>query len=281
MITTKPLFTWAGGKRKMLKYHTPLLPQKIESYSEPFFGGGAMFLHVMENFAPTTVHINDTNESIINIYRAIKDDPEAFCNAVDVFQSVYIPLDKQGRKDYYFKVRHQHAYDYAIWSPDFSAAVLYFLMKTSFNGIWQINANTNGRYGTPAGLLNHKDVVYDRDNVFAWHRLLQNVTIHSGDYSQCPTSDFNYFDPPYRDSFTTYSTAWNDDDTERLLTYVKSIDANVMLCNRCDGSSFFDDRAGDLSIARFPVTYTAGRRKKTEQGFEAKPATEILLYTPV
>jgi len=27
------------------------------------------------------------------------------------------------------------------------------------------------------------------------------------------------------------------------------------------------------------VTYTAGRRKKTENGFEAKPAQEVLLTT--
>jgi len=30
---------------------------------------------------------------------------------------------------------------------------------------------------------------------------------------------------------------------------------------------------------KFPVTYTAGRRKKVDDGFEAKKATEILLVT--
>jgi dTDP-D-glucose 4,6-dehydratase len=33
----------------------------------------------------------------------------------------------------------------------------------------------------------------------------------------------------------------------------------------------------DLLIDKFPVTYTAGRRKKTDEGFEAKPATEVLI----
>jgi hypothetical protein len=28
---------------------------------------------------------------------------------------------------------------------------------------------------------------------------------------------------------------------------------------------------------KFPVTYTAGRRKQTEEGFEAKQATEVLI----
>ena len=152
-------------------------------------------------------------------------------------------------------------------------------MKTGFNGIWQINANTNHRYGTPSGLLNQKDVVYDRKNVFAWSELLTHVTIRSGDYSDCPTADFNYFDPPYRDSFTSYATGFNDSDTVDLISYIKQVPGHVMLCNRCDGSTFFDDLKGDLNIQRFPVTYTAGRRKKVESGFIAKPATEILLYT--
>ena len=30
-------------------------------------------------------------------------------------------------------------------------------------------------------------------------------------------------------------------------------------------------------LHRFPITYTAGRRKKTDEGFEATKATEILL----
>ena len=37
---------------------------------------------------------------------------------------------------------------------------------------------------------------------------------------------------------------------------------------------FFDNRK--TTVYRFPVTYTAGRRKKTEEGCEAKKATEIL-----
>ena len=273
----KPLFTWAGGKTKMLKYHTPLLPESIESYSEPFFGGGAMFLYIMETYRPSLVYINDINESIINIYRAIKENPEEFCNVVDCFQQKYIPLSKEDRKKYYYEVRHAHAYDYHSWAPDFTAAVLYFLMKTGFNGIWQINANTNGRYGTPSGLLNQRDVVYDRSNVFAWSELLTHAKITSTDYSNVTTADFAYFDPPYRDSFTTYGTGWDDQQTKALVEYVRTYPGGAMLCNRCDGSSFFDDLAGDMSVYRFPVTYTAGRRKKTDDGYAAKKATEILL----
>lgn len=279
MSKIKPLFMWAGGKTKVLKYQLPYIPSAIGSYSEPFFGGGAMFLHIMQKYNPERAYINDINSGIINIYRSVKNKPDAFCNVVDCFQSKYIGLSKEDRKKYYFEVRHAHAYDYTSWSKEFEAGVLYFLMKTGFNGIWQINKNTNGRYGTPAGLLNQKDVVYDKQNVLAWSQLLQYVDIRCGDYRDCPIGSFTYFDPPYRDSFTKYGTTWDDDATENLLDYVKKLRGNVMLCNRCDGSTFFDDRKGNLNLVRFPVTYTAGRRKKTATGYVAKPATEILLYS--
>lgn len=272
---------WAGGKTKVLKYHLLYLigVNEVESYSEPFFGGGAMFLYVMQRFKPKHVYINDINEGIMNIYKQVKERPEDFCDTVDAFQAKYIPLSEAGRKEYFLQVRHAHAYDYQQWTKLHEAGALYFLMKTGFNGIWQINKNTNGRYGTPAGLLNQVDVVYDKNNVLAWSELLQNTTITCGDYSDCETGAFTYLDPPYRNSFTNYGTSWDDDATEKLIEYAKNIDGRVMLCNRCDGSTFFDDRKGHLNIVRFPVTYTAGRRKITKDGFEAKPATEILLYS--
>lgn len=275
----KPLFMWAGGKAKMLKFHKPYLPTSCDTYSEPFFGGGAMYLHVQKVLQPRKCYINDVNAGIINIYRNVKENPTEFCNIVNTYQKQYLELDKVGRKKYYYDLRYEHAYNYESWSAVTEAATLYFLMKTGFNGIWQINKNTNNRYGTPCGLLNQKDKVYDEANVLAWSVLLQNTEIFCGDYSNCPSGELNYFDPPYRDSFADYGTNWGDAETERLLQHVNSLEGKVLFCNRCDGTDFFERRKGNLSLATFPVTYTAGRRKKVDDGFEAKKATEVLLYS--
>lgn len=278
MKLPKPLFIWAGGKTKVLKYHTPYLPGNVTEYSEPFFGGGAMFIHVMKRYNPKKAYINDVNESIINIYRNVQSNVDKFCEIVDQYQNKYLPLSKEDRKKYFFDVRHQHAYDYEEWDKTFESATLYFLMKTGFNGIWQINKNTNGRYGTPAGLLNQKDKIYDKNTVYEWNHMLKNVDIYCGDYSKCPAGDLNYLDPPYRDSFADYGTGWNDQKTEELLEYTKNLPGTVLFCNRCDGTDFFESRKGNMNLITFPITYTAGRRKKTEDGFEAKKATEVLLY---
>ena len=41
--------------------------------------------------------------------------------------------------------------------------------------------------------------------------------------------------------------------------------------------NFFEDLQKENKLVDFPVTYTAGRRKRTEDGFEAKKAIEILM----
>ena len=275
----KPLFIWAGGKTKVLKHYARFMPTAFETYYEPFFGGGAMFVYVMNTYRPKNVVINDINSDVINIYKAIKTDLDEFQQRLDSLESQYLPLSKDDRKKFYFDTRHLHAWNYQEWSPTFEAATLYFLMKTGFNGIYQLNKNTNGRYGTPAGLLNQKDKVYDRDVLNWWHNALQNVTIKSGDWKDAVENDpngFFFFDPPYRDSFADYGNGFGDDALTSLLDFADAQNL-VFVANRAD-DDWFDDQSRSMQVHYFDITYTAGRRKKTEDGFAAKKAREILLY---
>jgi len=275
---SKPLFTWAGGKKKLLKYYEQYLPNEINAYCEPFFGGGFLFTYIMETFKPQKVVINDSNHGMMEIYRCIKDYYEEFEKHLQVLERKYLSLSKTDRKAYYFEVRHQHAWDYAAWSRIEEAATLYFLMKTGFNGVWQINKNTNGRYGTPAGLLTQKDKIYDRDVVKWWHAALQKVEIKSGDWSDALLEkSFTFFDPPYRGGHTKYGTDWSDHDLRELIAYADNQDS-VFLSNRDLGDGFFELERKSLEIKLFPITYTAGRRKRVEGGFEAKKAVEVLLH---
>jgi DNA adenine methylase len=275
----KPLFIWAGGKTKVLKHYAPFMPTAFETYYEPFFGGGAMFVHVMNTYQPKNVVINDINSDVINIYKAIKTDLGEFQQRLDSLESQYLPLSKEDRKKFYFDVRHLHAWEYQEWSKTFEAATLYFLMKTGFNGIYQLNQNTNGRYGTPAGLLNQKDEVYNRDVLKWWHDALQSVTIKSGDWKDAVTNDANgffFFDPPYRDSFADYGNGFGDEALTSLLDFADAQNL-VFVANRAD-DAWFDNQSRSMQVHYFDITYTAGRRKKTEDGFAAKKAREILLY---
>ena len=175
-IRMKPLFMWAGGKTRMIKKYAEYLPDTFAHYVEPFVGAGAMFIWAYPQHPEATFVLNDSNESIMRIYAAVRDAVEEFTEHLDVLSERYLSLDKPGRKEFYYALRNEHAYEFSKWGDIRETATLYFLMKTGFNGIWQINQNTNGRFGTPCGLLNQKDKVYDRDNVMEWHTALQSCT---------------------------------------------------------------------------------------------------------
>ena len=281
----KPLFMWAGGKTRMIKKYGEHLPESFDHYIEPFLGAGAMFVWAYNKNPKATFVLNDYNESIMAIYGAIKDDCDKFIERVDHLSAQYMPLNKEDRKKFYYDLREQHAFDYEKWDKTEEAASLYFLMKTGFNGIWQINKNTNGRFGTPSGLLNQKEKVYDKDNVLEWNAALRSCKLMSGDFEgtrdEVKDNTYVFLDPPYRGSFTQYGVDFDDAIQERVVNFLNDLTkagAYVMLSNRDVGDDFFESRKGNNEIAYFDVTYTAGRRKKNDDGtHSAKKAREILM----
>ena len=282
----KPLFMWAGCKNKMLKKYQPHLPENFDKYCEPFVGGGAMFVWAYKKNPEASFVLNDSNEGVAQIYQAVRDNITEFVARMDLLSEQYLPLSKEKRKDWYYDLRYEHAYDYQKWTQAEEAASLYFLMRTGFNGIWQENKNTNGRFGTPCGLLNQKDAVYDKQNVMDWHKALQQCELMCGDFTETikkigrQSNCYVFLDPPYRGSFTQYGVDFDDALQEKVIAYLevaKTLGSYVLLSNRDVGDGFFEKRKGDNKLIKFDVTYTAGRRKKTEEGFEAKKAKEILM----
>jgi len=263
---------WAGGKTKMIKHYLPHMPSEVKSYCEPFFGGGAMFIHVMTKYNPNRAVINDINQDIMRIYRAIKTDYKNFITFVDALESKYLPLSKPDRKKMYYETRYMHAWHYGHWCNTQEAATLYFLLKTGFNGVYQLNHNTNGRYGTPAGLLNQKDKVYDRNVLQWWNNVLQQTEICSRDWKDVVDMEddtFYFCDPPYRQSFANYGHSFTDDMCKELIQFCDS-KSNVMLCNR-DDDEWFADQHHTMNTTNFDANYTVGRKGKKE-------AKEILLW---
>lgn len=280
----KPLFMWAGGKKKMLKKYDEHLPEIFNSYCEPFLGGGAMFVWAYQKNPAAKFCLNDSNESIISIYKSVRDDVDRFISRMDELSQLYLPLSKEDRKKMYYELRHLHAYDYQSWGKTIESATLYFLMKTGFNGIWQINKNTNNRFGTPSGLLNQKDKVYDKENVFKWNRALQGSLLQCGDFRETLSfvgeGCYVFLDPPYRGSFTQYGVDFDDELQDSVVKFLQDCyekKSYVLLSNRDIGDGFFMERKGDHKMVHYDVTYTAGRRKRTAEGFKAKKAREVLL----
>jgi|21_taG_2_1085346.scaffolds.fasta_scaffold00904_4 DNA adenine methylase len=90
----KPLFMWAGGKTSLIKVYAErgLLPEDFDSYLEPFLGAGAMFVWAYEQNPHAKFYLNDLNQYIMGIYRAVQADVEKFCEIVDTYEQKYLDL---------------------------------------------------------------------------------------------------------------------------------------------------------------------------------------------
>ena len=64
----KPIIKWPGGKAREIDMIENLIPPH-KRYVEPFFGGGALFFHLL----PKHAAINDISESLIRYYKLIKE----------------------------------------------------------------------------------------------------------------------------------------------------------------------------------------------------------------
>lgn len=265
----------------MLKNYEPLLPKDKHVLVEPFAGGAALFSHYCARGEDDVVAVlGDTNIELMALYRALRDECDGFIEALRHYDEPWRHADPVLRKTLYYEWRT------AYWEmPDGveSTAALYALMRTSFNGIWQTCKASNGRFGTPVGLTNRIGGFLNEDSLRSWSRALKNTEFHVGSFEalKVPENSFVFCDPPYRDSFTNYSTGFNDDNQRSLVEWCRNLHqttgAVVWLANRDAGDGFFEDIAPDASFRKFPVVYTAGRRKKTDTGFEAKAAHELLM----
>lgn len=66
----KPLIKWPGGKAREYKNIKNIIPKDINTYIEPFLGGGGIFF----NLEPKKAIINDINDNLMALYRFLKNE---------------------------------------------------------------------------------------------------------------------------------------------------------------------------------------------------------------
>ena len=201
----QPFLKWAGGKAQLLEQFEPFFPTLIETYVEPFLGGGAVFFHLKQRFPKMRAALRDNNQELVHCYQVVRDSVEALMDQLDAHLRQY---RSQGQT-YYYQVRGQTGPDEKLER----AARMIFLNKTCYNGLWRVNAR--GQFNVPIGSYRPERVsLYDRDNLLAASAALQSVDLKVQDFRQTLTDarkgDFVYVDPPYYPlsrtaNFTSYT----------------------------------------------------------------------------
>ena len=204
----RPFLKWAGGKTQLREELVRRLPPRIDSYYEPFAGGGALFFRLASDpeRAPRRAVLNDLNAELITTYEAVRDSVEPLSDRLNSLEHDYLARDAEGRAEDFYAVRAE-----APTEPLEVAARLIFLNKTCFNGLYRVNRS--GRFNVPHGRYQRPRIL-DRDGLQAASAALAGVELLSVDFEEACAGagpgDLVYFDPPFHplsetSSFTAYT----------------------------------------------------------------------------
>lgn len=269
-IILKPFVKWVGGKGQLVEEIDKLLSsdnkQQFIKYAEPMVGGGAFLFHVLSKYKFDDLYISDINQELINAYKVIKIDVENLIAKLNEMQMLFLPMDDNGRKYYYYNVREKfNSITLSEETATDKAAFFIFLNKTCFNGLYRVNKK--GQFNVPMGAYKNPTIC-DDENLRNIHDALQNVTIVCGDYTLSRTfidkTTFVYLDPPYRplsdtSMFTSYnSDIFDDNEQKRLAKFIDEINltgAKIVLSNSDPKNvnkddNFFDDLYENYNINR-------------------------------
>lgn len=224
-----PFIKWPGGKRKLVPHILSRLPQKINTYYEPFIGGGAVLIELAKQNRFKFAHISDANWDVWNAWSTIKVHPEELIKCLKKKKYTY---DKEA----YLRIRAK------VPESDIEKAARFiYLNHTCFNGLYRLNAK--GEFNVPFG--RYKDpIICDAANIRKLSELLKNVSIWNTDFDvfedRIKSGDAAYFDPPYLPTsktayFTAYTkTGFSEDDHRRLAALFRKLgdkDIRVVLTN--------------------------------------------------
>ena len=264
-----PFLKWAGGKRQLLGHIEALLPERIDTYFEPFLGGAAVFFRLAAGRRFRRAVLADANQELVNCYQAIRDDVDG----------VIAELRKhRNNRVLYYRVRRR---DPAKLSPAARAARLIYLNRCGYNGLYRVNSS--GQFNVPFGRY-QRPVICDEDRLRTASGALRDVEILCDDFAntlkRVGRRDFVYLDPPYvplsaTSSFTAYAKRnFGSDDQERLASLLRALATRkvpALLSNSDCGTTRELYRDFDR-IDRVPV-----RRAINSVGHGRGPVDEILV----
>ena len=289
-----PLLKWAGGKRQLLPHLRRFYPPAFNRYIEPFCGSGAVFfdLHAAGRLRGHDVVLIDSNADLIGCYEMVRNACEGVACALERLAAAHAA---DGRAHYYairdgrfnpLRNERRQADGRIAYTPEL-AAMLIYLNRTGFNGLFRLNAS--GGFNVPAGRYPRPAIV-NREKLARVADALSRpgVRLVLGSFESArgvaEAGDFLYVDPPYAPlsrtaSFTSYTAArFGGEDQARLQQFVIDVagrGCHVLLSNSTAPAiaalyeTNGDARAAGLRALRVParraINSNASRRGAVDE----------------
>jgi len=225
---------WTGSKRSIAKKIVDFFPKQVDTYYEPFIGGGSVFFELLKSECKIdSFVISDKNTTLIEIYELVKNNPYSLINS---YCENWSKL--QSDPNYFYEVRE-------LYNKNKCPLLFYFLTRTCYNGTIRYNKkgefNTShhfGRKGMATDMVK-KIILYHND-------LMKNKNIK---FVSCsfetilPKSekDVIYLDPPYTNTKMLY---FGNIDFDQFKNWVSSLKCSWFLnlngVNKMDNEEVLD-----------------------------------------
>lgn len=282
MTEIKPFLKWAGGKRKLLptlhnNFPNKLVNNEIDTYIEPFLGGGSVALSILEKYNIKNIILNDMNHSLITTYVVVQNKVDELITELLKIENNYLLLEEEERKEYFYTQRKEFNFiknkNVQVTSDNLEsisletiqlASLFIFLNKTCFNGLYR--ENLKGEFNVPHGRYKNP-LIADTETLYIVSHAIKKATFLSGDFEKLTpfinNHSFLYMDPPYRPlnasdkKFNGYSKeSFDDSDQKRLALWCREIDelgglflqSNSNPKNYDSNDTFFENLYDSFSI---------------------------------
>ncbi len=210
----KTPITYYGGKLNMLSVILPLIPDH-RIYTEPFFGGGAVFFAKEPSESEI---INDINSLAINFYEVVKTDFDLLKNKVEATlfsRATYCVALAIYRMPHLFNKSQQ------AWA---------FYVGTNMGFSCQIGSWGYDKYGKRVKAFLNKKMLFNQ----AIYKRLENTQIENNDalkviQSRDTDDAFHYVDPPYINSNQGHYGGYCENDYKQLLDTLSTIKGKFLL----------------------------------------------------
>lgn len=267
----KPFLKWAGGKTQLLNTIEKKATVFLQSrgpvvYVEPFIGSGAVLFFLLKNYRHflKKAVINDINLDLVTCYKVVRDQPQELIRELTNLEKEYFGFATEPERKAFF-LTARTSFNQPGLSPIRKSALMLFLNKTCFNGLYRVNSK--GSFNVPFGRYKNPTIC-NPGLILADSEALQHTEILHGDFQNTLAfvneDTFVYLDPPYKPISTTAlfnnyaKEGFYDGDQIRLKNYcdrVHAAGAFFILSNSDTASSpqqdsFFDTLYEDYTIER-------------------------------
>lgn len=213
---TKPVLKWVGGKTQIIEKVMEKFPATMNSYHEPFVGGGSVLFALLDARANGDITVSgsinayDANPRLIDVYVQIQTNKDALFAAIGRYMVVYADITgteinrapknmedaTSSQESYYYWMRTK--FNEPATPTTERAALFMVLNKTGFRGMYREGPNG---LNIPFGHYKRTPQVITKDALDTVSALIADVNFKTCDFgdafSAMRSGDFVYADPPY------------------------------------------------------------------------------------